>query len=72
MKEKKISDTNIVAYFHMKEIPLKRIEKKDNYKYFIYDETDKLKDVLINYYNSEMSKFIASLNYVKTMIYKNL
>lgn len=72
MKEKKISDTNIVAYFHMKGISLKRIDKENNYKYFIYDETDELKNTLISYYNSEMSRFIASLNYVKTMIYKNL
>lgn len=72
MKEKKISDTNIVAYLHMKGVSLKRIDVENKYKYFIYDETDQLKQNLIDYYNSELSRFIASLNYVKTLIYKNL
>jgi hypothetical protein len=30
------------------------------------------KKVLKDYYNSDFSRFIASLNYVKTMIYKVL
>lgn len=72
MKEKKISDTNIVAYLHMKGISLKRIDVENKYKYFIYDDTGDLKQTLIDYYNSDMSRFIASLNYVKTLIYKNL
>jgi hypothetical protein len=72
MKEKKISDTNLVAYLHMKSIPLKRIDVEKQYKYFVYNEDEKLKEVLIEYYNSDMSRFVASLNYVKTLIYKNL
>jgi hypothetical protein len=70
MEEIKITDMKQVAYLNMKGIEIKRVIKEGNKKLFYFSNPKLINDLIVEYYNSDISKFLGCYENIKTLVYR--
>jgi hypothetical protein len=70
MEDIKITDMKQVAYLNMRGIEIKKVVREGNKKLFHFDNPELVNQLIVEYYNSDISKFLGCYENIKTLVYR--
>jgi len=70
MAEARITDSKQIAYLNYKNINFTRFIREGNKKVFIYEDTELIDEMLKDFYNSEVSKYMGCYENIKTLLFR--
>jgi hypothetical protein len=71
MEERRLTDMKQVAYLMMKDAKFNDLIRDGNKKIFVFPDGELVDKLLIEYYNSDVSRFIQCYENVKTLVYRS-
>ena len=71
MLETRLTDSKQIAYLNYKGINFVKFIREGNKKVFIYQDRELVDEMLKDFYNSDISKYLGCYENIKTLIFRS-
>ena len=71
MSEIRLTDTKQIAYLNFCNINFTRFIREGNKKVFIYKDSELIDEMLKDFYNSDISKYMGCYENIKTLVFRS-
>jgi len=71
MSEIRLTDTKQIAYLNLRNVNFTRFIREGNKKVFIYEDNELIDEMLKDFYNSDISKYMGCYENIKTLVFRS-
>mgnify|MGYP000895454016 FL=1 len=67
---RRLTDSKQIAFLNFKDVKFKKFIREGNKKVFLYEDEELVDKLVGDFYNSEISKYMACYENIKTLIFR--